>query len=352
MFEKNLFRVGMSQLGHEDLARTHRKEFKRRHSRWTPTWSASDAKIRLVVYEYLAAYIKMNRMDFPPGASLRDLDKLCRDGQKKQCRGSNHNWSEHIRTTQNGLASRATLVIYKAYREGLRATDIAEVLEMTPNAVRQFLMRLNRIARRLFPAEDNFAPIHNARKEPKPRNPHYRPPFKFGETEPTQELLAIAARFNAGESCISLAKEFKVNKDTMLTSMKRFGLQTRIATRLAAPPDGTLKALAERCKAGEPCSKLCKEIGRSGDTLYSMFRTRRLIPVGMGRKRTQFKPKDRLLSGDELSAIAERWIAGEELQDLSKELGMKRYTLHARLWRAGYRRGYKNRYRRFACQTS
>jgi hypothetical protein len=153
-------------LGWSDVQRMSVFERKLRAQKWIPRWALSDKKIRQVVYDMTWRYAlhKSSNDSVKPGMSLLQLEKaaqksrLAWKGEAARSSSDKHKriTDAHIRSTKNGYASHLVSIIYKSYREGLKAPDIAEQLEMTPCAVRMTLYRINEVARKLFKPEDHF----------------------------------------------------------------------------------------------------------------------------------------------------------------------------------------------------
>jgi len=285
--EHNDLHEGLSQVGYEDFDRMHRTGRAFRNPRWIPQWALNDKKVRLVVYNYVYNYVSAVMRSAPkPGSSLMELENLARTEAraKLEKRAANpadferRNIQEHLRTSENGIASRATLLIYKAYRERLKGVDIAEIMEMTPGAVRQNLSRLNKIARRLFLEEDCFPPQHNTipvsefKANRRIRYKKYRPASEnkaLAEKTSIEQVRELAAQYNAGTHLKELSVATGIPIATIYWRLKKFGLisslrhnKGQFKKRTQVTPE--LLELAEKRKQGATYVELAATAGITG----------------------------------------------------------------------------------------
>jgi DNA-binding NarL/FixJ family response regulator len=158
-----------AHVGGGDFEKMHvEKRSTGRSARWTPRWAMDDGKVRLVVYNYLASYAKHPHPSSKPqvGLSLMDYERMA--AKKRQTVGEHlaagylnpdSGSAKHFAVIEahgGNTAAYYTTIIYRAYRQGLLATDIAEEFGMSHVSVRMVLKRINDYARKLFPAEDQF----------------------------------------------------------------------------------------------------------------------------------------------------------------------------------------------------
>lgn len=175
-----------------------------REARWTPVWAADDSKVRLVVYSYLYNGVRQSRVK--PGISIRELNELV---------AKQKFWKLEI-----GPAAFYTGLIYRAYRLGLRSSDIAHEFGLTTGSVRQRLTRCNTIARKLFP-NACFAPHWSNGKRTKPRK------VKPNGKPITAELLLAAEMYNNLHSLREISAKLGGSTATIYWRLKRYGLIKR-----------------------------------------------------------------------------------------------------------------------------
>lgn len=230
------------QQGKVDWAESGRMQVfttKARNERWTPLWANDDRKIRLVVYGAVWRFIKRTGGAFQllPGMSLLDLEGLAKERfavwHDVMERTTHENYRSRLKTyltsTEHGYAARAVAIIYKCYRENLRAPDVAEQLGITAVSVRQILYRLNNVARELFKEEDGFKRHWSARggEDKEKRNARSRRDL-HSACEANAPLLwkEIARFYNSGATLKELEPIYRVKGGTIHAALKRFKLLT------------------------------------------------------------------------------------------------------------------------------
>ena len=228
--EHDGFREAHKHVGHEDYARMHRTSRTFRNTRWTPPWALDDKKVRMVVYEHVWRYagsVYTGSRRRRPGMSLKELESLCAVARQsfaeripESAPRQAHVLSEHVRTTEQGIAAQAVQLIYKAYRERLRGTDIADLMHMSHDAVRVHLYRLNLIARRLFP-QDCSVPHWTAKPDRKKKP---SPPQVAARLTP--KIQALADQYNAGATLAELSKSTGIPISTISWYMRTSGVVT------------------------------------------------------------------------------------------------------------------------------
>ncbi len=330
-------------VGHEDVERMH-LDFRNPHrrDRFVPPWALDDVKIRLVVYNYACNYARQLlgvRFKLKPGVSMRELEKACIEvrNQKLALVQANPNKyphvEDHIRTTQNGISSRAVRIIYKAYRERLNAKDIAEALDMSWCAVRQILYRLNRIARELFP-DDQQLPRHWTVRGSAPVKRPWAAIRQLSESEVTPEVRSIVDRYNAGIPVKEIAKQEGRSASSVRYRLHRSGLAVKPRKQIEEREPRKRVILSDeiiqRWKSGEHSHKLAAEIGIPTGTLRALLG--RAGHVRGGKR----KPK---YSDEQLNELRRRWSAGESARKLAAEQGIPIRTFIARMNRRGFQRG-------------
>jgi transposase-like protein len=238
-------------VGYDNAQRMHVMRRGVRPKRWTPTWAMSNEKTRLVVYTYIWQYVKHTIGGKPkPGISLRELEKIattsCREKIAKRMEYISPReqaiYGQHLSSTENGIAARATRLIYLCYRQGYYGSDAADTLGMSWASVRQLLHRLNIIARRLYPADcsaphpstkpaDEVRASNNARHKRVPRKkvvkvyPELPPGERIIEVGfASSQVLEMAKLYNEGATCRQLSKVCGIPPSTLAWSFKRFNL--------------------------------------------------------------------------------------------------------------------------------
>jgi hypothetical protein len=229
-----------------DGDRSHIVRRESRSARWTSPWAMSDAKTRHVVYTYTWRYVKHTLGGTPKaGLPLAELEKIARTTCREKIasrisrtpQASRAGIIAHLDSSENGVASRVTRLIYLAYRRGLRGPDLADELGMSRSSVRQLLHRLNIIARELFP--ESCAEPHHSALPPEKRKPQqgkvhhhkksylpYIPPDEriIEAVEPTPQILELAKLYNEGQTCHELSKASGIPPSTLAWSFQRFAL--------------------------------------------------------------------------------------------------------------------------------
>jgi hypothetical protein len=337
--EHNQYRQGLLQIDRAELDRTHRTGRAFRQDRWTPAWALDDKKVRLVVYTVVFNYVTHalgHRHQLQPGISLIELEKLARTVVREKIMkrversngGTRKNFEEHLRTSQNGIAARATTLIYKAYRERLKGPDIAEVLEMTPVSVREILFRLNKIARTLFPESDCSKPHWSTKPESelkKKRQSHAR-----ANLVATEQLKSLAEQFNASVSLKELSRQSGIPTATIWWQINASGLRDPKRKRRLVKIDDTLKLIAAKYNAGTTLKNLSKEFGIHEGTIRWRLRTYELQSADRPRTNlSHFKKK--ISVTPELLDLAERRKNGALYSELAAISGMKQMAVRHRL---------------------
>jgi hypothetical protein len=276
-------------VGREDVGRMQMVRRSHRDEKWIPAWALDDKKMRLVIFNYAHNYARTCGVKNEVGTSLREVERAALAARTQI---DTPEWREHLRTSPNGFIGRATAILYKAYRQRLKATDIAEQLEMSHRAVRGVLYRLNRIAKTLFPENQQLPEQHWNLWRGQLRNTK-RPSVSIWAARkrtirPSADVSALVERFNAGATLRELASERKVSQPTIANILRKSGMA---------------------------------------------LRPRKYDATNVGH----FKNKFPELSKDQLEAIIRRWKAGECLADLATEVGVPRFALRARIYRRGIR---------------
>jgi hypothetical protein len=331
-------------VGNEDVERMH-LSFRGgyRKDRCIPLWALDDAKVRLVVYNYTSNYARTQLgVNCRPGMSLRELEAAClsvrkaKEAMLKANPGlSKHaNYEEHVRTTQNGIAPRAVTIIYKAYRERLSSKDIAETMDMSWCAVRQILYRLNNLARRLFPADQQLPP-HWSTKGLKIETRASQRIRRLTDAEITPHLRSIVDRYNAGVPVKEIAKQEGMSRPAITYRLYRAGSRRTRQPRQPGPHFTLSDEVIQRWMSGEHSHKLAAELGIKTGALRARMRrlghVRRVLRGGNNRKPG--------FSEAQARELGRRWRGGESAKELAAELGIPSSTFIARLRTFGIRRG-------------
>ena len=268
----------------------------RRTDRYVPLWSVDDKKIQLVLYSYMWNYCSRKLSDTKPGCSLADLEKSAnqyrhaiRDGLLGMSSQERRNMEQHLESTENGVLATTARLIYMAYRQRLIGIDIASELRMTPQAVRTKLWRLNELARKLFPQEDQFVRHHTVGRISPSKS---RKGKKFEQGIANGQLRTLAQRYNAGETLYGLAEEVGWTAQTLHNRMNKFGLINPKQRPTLRKP--VYAALAKRYNAGESLSSLAKEVDRAPSSLY--FSMRRHVSLKRRYKSCRTQSPLRLLA--------------------------------------------------------
>jgi lambda repressor-like predicted transcriptional regulator len=189
----------------------------------------------------------------------------------------------HIRTATNGMAATRVRMIYMAYRQRLLSEDIADALDMTRSQVRVVLSRLNAVARKLFPQDCSLRPWWAKPGRFRKTRSLLRSDVTETERARERDLLAtISARHQAGEPLMNLSREFGFSYRTLWFRFKEYGFPTNNRcnpTKVKKPPTYDLKLLEDivaRYKAGETITSLAREIGLSEGALRGRFVARGL----------------------------------------------------------------------------
>jgi lambda repressor-like predicted transcriptional regulator len=279
--QRDDYRAARSHLDHKEIERMHKVVRMFRNDRWTPLWAQSDKKVRLVAYHYLCGYISgFTRQAVKPGTSVNDLEAIARGAArdilvKRENETSSEKTrlviKEHLRVTETGIVGRIVGLLYGAYREKLTAVDLAERYETTHGSVRQTLYRLNKIAKRLFPAEECLGkhwsnkPEREIKKSLNARVARHR---SHPLLVPNELMQAIAVRYNAGEHLKVLAAEHGMALSTLSWKLRHMGLKAEGRMRKMIFPDDKLNAaIAEKYNAGEYIVNIAKELGVSPEMI-------------------------------------------------------------------------------------
>lgn len=252
---RGAFQTVLEHADRSEIKRMHMMQRESRSTKWLPLWSQSDAKVRLVIYTYTFNYVKHTIGGTPaPGTPLSTLEQIARtDCRARIEKRLSHvgdkeraTIQKHLDTSENGIASRAARLIHMAYRQRLKAPDIAQELGMTNVNVRMLLCRLNRLARKLFP-ESECAPRHpNAKPETdliskqRQRVKHHKQRSKIPDAlrqhlaprekrivepaKPSQAILDMAKLYNEGMCCKELSALSGIPPSTLAWSLVRFDL--------------------------------------------------------------------------------------------------------------------------------
>jgi hypothetical protein len=260
-----------------------------RHKKWIPAWALDDKKTQLVIYNYIWNYCHIYKgTDRKPGTPLQVLEATAKQHREVLSAAlpvmtdeNKKKWEKHLDATTNGVAATAIRIIYMAYRQGLRSTDIAAELHTTAAAVRIRLWRLNEIARKLFVAEENFPRHHSAGEKAwrrRKRGPQrervkgtwFKVTSSMRSRPATEKLEGLARRYSAGESLRVLSQETKCAPATLYHRLIRAGLiQPKLKDRLT--PE-FLADCARRYNGGETMRAIADSVGRSSLTLWDAFR--------------------------------------------------------------------------------
>jgi hypothetical protein len=274
-----------NHVGREDLARMQTMRRSHRDEKWIPAWALDDKKLRLVIFNYAHHYARSAGVKNQPGASLREIERAALAARTQI---ETPEWLEHLRTSPNGFIGRATSILYKAYRQRLKAPDIAEQLDMSHRAVRGVLFRLNRLAKNLFSGRPRLVRVRTGERKggrPKgsvgPNSGQFKPLVQI-EGDLLQQVLN---RRMQGASIPLIAEELNIPRVTLAHRLRKLHIAD-VRTVLTRP------------------------------------------------NATRFKPKF-FLSQQQINEIASRWKGGESLESISRDCGIPFKPLRTRLYRLG-----------------
>jgi hypothetical protein len=279
----NLYHEAMKSVDYKELERTHITSRSFRDPKWTPQWALDDKKVRLVVYQHVWNYVaRISQRSLRPGIPLNELENLAQtlvreDYQRRKQRSYSAReiriTEAHLRHVEKGYASLMVTLIYKAYRERLKGIDIADILEMTPGAVRQILHRLNCIARNLFPAEECSKP-HWTAKPATTQGQRFKATTQRWKSKHEVDDLdrELVARYNEGAILKDLAREFKMSLPTVSRRIRTSGLASpdrrntsHFKIKVFATPE--MQELAFWRKHGAGWAELGRMSGVSGQVI-------------------------------------------------------------------------------------
>jgi hypothetical protein len=163
-----------SRISHEDYSGMHTEAgFIPRSGKWIPKWSLNDSKLQHVISNRLYRYAiqcallrhvvlvipEHLKNDFPALQRMANqrFAKSLRSPRKKRMPLVQHEIHQrHLDAVRaaGGYAQLETAIAYRSFRLGWKSKDIAESLGVTPEKVRQSILRL-RIAARLLGFEKN-----------------------------------------------------------------------------------------------------------------------------------------------------------------------------------------------------
>lgn len=236
----------------------------------SPPWSTSDKKIQLVAVRMLWAMVHMTTLSFPQAEFDKDplslaikleeqLRKRCVNFAVQRNRIQRDVILGQKKNKKFGYARLLIRIMYETYRLKKKSNEIAAELHglVSPAGVRQTLMRANKIARVIFPPEEN-APFDKRTGDATKQDIGYkRAQFSSGETKvrhgrreglpSNKELFQLT---QSGRTVEDLATEYEIYPTTMKRKIRNgqrefFGKKSTW-TRLNSP-DIILQMYKEGC---------------------------------------------------------------------------------------------------------